>query len=154
MFKGRSFLVKIVNDKDAPEAEPIERDIDVNKIKAHFKKNQVAYAFAFMGIAGIMLKGRHSGIPSAPEGSDIIGIRPISILSRQTNNIVAVIEREGRGHPGFPVECIETGQKFLSQGMAAVAAGTSEVNMSKHINGKLDHINRLHYRRIPAAFAV
>ena len=59
-----------------------------------------------------------------------------------------MIDREGRGHPGWPVRNLETKHVFLSQKEAANAFNIPESLMSGHINGKFPDVDGLHFERI------
>lgn len=72
---------------------------------------------------------------------------PFSFGNKQSINIISVLESE-RGHPGWPVRCIETGQKWLTQGAAAKDLGVSEGLMSGHVQGKIPDIFGLHIERM------
>ena len=148
MFKNRSFLVKLVNDKDAPQEEPVEETIDLAKIKNHFIRNAPAYVI-LAGFTYHIMRGRHAVVGNAAsDGSETITVRPLSFFSKQTNNVIAVIEREGRGHPGYITRCIETNKDFPTQGKAANAYGINRTVMSRHVNGLIDNANGLHFERL------
>lgn len=140
MFEKYSFRLKMV--KDGNEEEVIIAD----EIKNHFERNKTRYVSgaAITVIVLSMLKGRTGSAEFAQ-----INIRPISFFSKQTVKVVSVIERAGRGHPGYITECIETGEKWRSQGMAAKAIGLPDVLMSKHIAREIPDLHGLHYRRVP-----
>jgi hypothetical protein len=72
---------------------------------------------------------------------------PFSFNNKQSINIITVLESQ-KGHPGWPIRCIETGKKWLTQGSAAKDLGVSESVMSGHIQGKLPDIYGLHFERM------
>jgi hypothetical protein len=115
----------------------------VENVKNHVKRHQAIYSFGagvgMMGLFAFATGGRYYKVPE-------IAIRPISVLSKQT--VVAVIKREGRGHPGFPVWCRETGDAWFTQGEAAKSVGTSALKMSQHLNGHRPDVFGLHYERL------
>ena len=80
--------------------------------------------------------------------SEAIAIRPLSFFS--TQNVVTVIEREGRGHPGYLVRCLETGRVFPSQDAAARSIGAYPSILSSHLQGKHSDVFGLHFERIAA----
>lgn len=147
----------MVKDDNAGHQEEVDLG---SEVKSHFEKYKTAYITGGAGVVFAsftwlyMRGGRHAGVQSASDGPARVTMRPLSFLSSQSNivdaseNIVNVIEREGRGHPGYLTECIETGKKFLSQGDAAIFEGVSDVTMSNHMTGKLSDINGRHYRRL------
>jgi hypothetical protein len=159
LFKNRSFLVKLVNDKDAPETEPVEETIDINKIKNHFVRNAPLYLVGFAGFSCLMMRGRYPGIQRVPEsgvrgaldGPTKVTVTPLSFFSnRMTNNIITVIERDGRGHPGYLVRCLETNEIFPSQKEAARTMGVYPSLISGHLRGKLPDVDGQHFERVVA----
>lgn len=66
----------------------------------------------------------------------------------KTINITTVLNRAGRGHPGWPVQNLETNQVFFSQKQAADAFGISETFLSGHLQGKYPDANGLHFQRV------
>ena len=130
----------------------------LDRLKEHFRKNKVIYscgltAFGVAGITYTLMRGRHASVQRVLDGSDLLSesitVRPLSFFTnRNTNNIVNVIEREGRGHPGYLVRCIETGEGWISQIKAADAANTYPSVMSGHLTGKIPDVHGLHYERI------
>lgn len=123
---------------------------NVDQLKAHVGRHKVAYSFgagvAVAGITCLIVRGRYAGFLRSPDGLETVAIRPFSFFSRQT--VVTVLVREGRGHPGYPVMCRETGKAWMTQGEAAKSAGTSAVNMSQHLNGRFPDVFGLHYERV------
>ena len=120
---------------------------EIGKIKLHFKKYKVSYCCLATGIVAtafttFLIRGRNSN-------SDVV-VRPFALLSRQTISVVNVVEREGRGHPGYITRCLETMEDFITQGDAARSAGVHENVMSMHIRGLLPDVKGLHYARIAA----
>jgi hypothetical protein len=138
-------IIKIENEK---AKERIER------VKAHFEKHKTIYycvgtGFLTAGITAVVMRGRYAGIQRVPDGSDMITIRPLSILSRQ--NVVTVLERDGKGHPGYIIKCLETGQVFPSQASAAKTLGLYPSAISGHLNGKESHAGGFHFERVSIA---
>jgi hypothetical protein len=97
------------------------------------------------GITCVIMRGSDAGIHRVPEA---IAIRPLSIFSRQ--NVVTVIERDGRGHPGYLVQCVETGQIFPSQDAAARSVGAYPSILSSHLQGKHPDVYGFHFKRMVA----
>lgn len=150
MFKGRSFLVKMVKDDEAGH----EEEVDVTEdIRSHFQKNKNAYIAGIAGIAFASITCHYIGGRNAvagnaaSDGLDRVTIRPLSFFSKQSNNVIAVIEKEGPGHPGYITHCVETGKDFATQGEAARAYGINSKTMSWHMNNKLENANGLHFNR-------
>jgi hypothetical protein len=71
-----------------------------------------------------------------------------NFLNRQTIKVTTVLDRIGRGHPGWPVQNLETKQVFLSQRQAAEAFGIGEGTLSSHLKGKFPDANGLHFQRV------
>ena len=147
MFKNRSFLVKLVNDKDAPESEPVEEVVDVNKIKDHFQKYSFLYGIGIASFTYLIMRERNAGVLSVPDGSDGITIRPLTFLSNRTN-VVTVISRGTQGPPSWVVRCKETGEIFVSQIEAARSMNIPPSILSSHLNGKFDDALGHHFERI------
>jgi hypothetical protein len=130
---------------------------EVDKIKAHVRKNKKWYqGFGFglaAGITLIMLKGQYAGLDKA---ATTVFARPLFLFSNHNKmvNVVAVVAGEGRGHPGFPVICKETGHVFLSQKGAALWAEVSDRHMSRHLNGMSTDVDGWHFQRLSAIPAV
>lgn len=125
------------------------------KIKKHVKEHKIAYtnaatAVVFTGITWAIMRSNvlrggacESGLRGGPTNTASLVFR-----NKQTINVTTVLDREGRGHPGWPVRNVETKQVYLTQGAAAKAAGVTESLMSAHINGKFPDIDGLHYERV------
>lgn len=130
----------------------------IKKIKNHIEDYRFTYSWVGItsivtaGITCAIMKGRYEGLGNAgPYESKtidtLVTMRPFSFLSQQ-HNIVEVIARGGRGHPGYIVHSIDTGEFFASQREAASIFGIAQNVMSKHLNGKLEHANGYHFERV------
>lgn len=124
-------------------------------VKEHIVRNKAAYIFGGSGIlvgAGftlLIMRGRCAGIRGVPDTAEnSVFVRPFNFLS--PNTIVTVIERDGRGHPGYIVRCIETGAIFPSQVQAAKEMNVPVTVLSAHLNGKFSEVDGLHFERIAA----
>lgn len=134
------------------------------KVKQHLKDNKKFYIGLGIGvcIAGItyaIMRGRHVRLPMQSHllGTSTHAIPPTgnkgfifceSSFHKSTLNLVNVMEREGRGHPGYLTRCVETGLTYLTQTEAALANGIHPTRMSDHLNGRLSHVGGLHFERI------
>lgn len=158
MLKGRSFLVKMV--KDDPSGNPEEVDV-ADEVKSHFEKYKFVYLAGGIGVgvAGftyLIMRGHYTGIQGVPEsgiqgvldGPAKVAVSPLAFFSHQTNNVVAVIEREGRGHPGYPVWCSETNESWPTQNAAAKGLGVYPSLVSGHLNGKFPDVDGKHLHRV------
>jgi hypothetical protein len=127
-----------------------------DKVRKHIKRHKVAYAFS----AGVVATGVtflvFRSVSSNSSNGALTIMRPLFLFSNDNKmvNVIAVAARNGRGHPGYPVICTETGDFFWSQGGAALWAGVSDKLMSLHIRGKLPDVNDFHFERVPAIPAV
>lgn len=143
-----------------------------NGVKNHFKNHKSEYiigSIAVVSTAAVGYAGYRSGYqlghtrglilgtpPALQASDDAVLVAPSNLIVagrdiiEPTINIVTVVHRDGRGHPGYIVQCLETGEIFLSQGDAANAAGVSPTTMGKHLNGHTDHIYGQHFVRLTA----
>jgi len=100
------------------------------------------------------MKGRHAEMQSVSDRTELqrgsVFVRPLNFLSRN-NNVVSVVEREGRGHPGYIVRCIETGDMFLSQKEVAKAYNCPDSILSMHLRGKIPDFAGHHFERVGIA---
>lgn len=129
-------------------------------MKKHFEENKkfyigIACGVALAGITWLIVRERYAAIaqlgrigPSTAESS--VAVRPLSFFSNRSP-IVTVVHSGDRGHPGFRVRNLETGEEFVSQTAAAKAFGISQSNLSNHLNGKYAHAEGLHFERITMA---
>jgi len=115
----------------------------IEKTKAHFRTNRKIYialgAGFVMGAVAVLV---------VRKDNTLCRINTSRIMSPGDNNLVTVIEREGRGHPGYVVRCLETNEIFTSQGKAAECLGLRETMLSGHLNGKFPDVDGLHFERI------
>lgn len=130
----------------------------VDGVKEHIKRHKVAYscgvtAVVTAGITCLIMKGRHAELLSGSDTAEnSVFVRPFNLFSNRCNvNVVNVLEREGRGHPGYIVRCLETGTEFFSQKKAASNENVSDAIMSLHLRGKIDDINGYHFERLQVA---
>lgn len=124
----------------------------LEKIKTHVIEHKTAYISVAVGVVSagftyLIMRGRHAGMQSVPDGPAKVTMRPFLLFSSK-NNIVTVVEQEGRGHPGYVVRCLETGLTYSTQGEAARAYNVSPSMISSHINRKIDNVNGLHFERV------
>lgn len=122
----------------------------VAKIKQHFKDNKAVYISTAICVAGItVLIMRETRATELQRGtaSARVGFSFFSTVNNQ-NHVVNVLEREGRGHPGYITKCLETLVEYKNQGLAAKHYGVSDAVMSGHLNGKLPDVNGFHFERV------
>jgi hypothetical protein len=135
----------------------------VEKTKAHFRKYKTWYCCAGAGLLGagitlVIMKGRSAWVGNAASDEDLIlnklFARSFNFFSHHNNvtsNIVTVVERDGRGHPGYIVRCLETNEIFPSQHAASASLGIPATVISDHLRGKFEDANGLHLERILVA---
>lgn len=128
------------------------------KLQAHWNEYRLFYigtgvGLALAGITYGIVKHKngkstywaHSPMESPPTGH--IGfIFSDSTISDST--FVNVLERDGRGHPGYLTRCLETGLTYPSQKSAAAAFGFDKTHMSDHLHGRLENLGGYHFERI------
>jgi len=104
------------------------------------------FIIAFAEITCSMMRGRTADfLRSSDRTALTVLIRPLSFFYKPT---VIVNLRDGRGHPGYLVRCLETGITFATQADAAKSVGASPQNMSSHLNGRFSDVYGLHFKRI------
>lgn len=125
------------------------------KVKKHIQDHKVAYSCAVTGVmvAGITVVIMRSNIVRGAMGDSGVRGAPTNTASftfrnKQTINVTTVLDREGRGHPGWPVRNIETKRIFFSQREAADTFDISYSALSGHLNGKFSDVDGLHFERI------
>jgi len=140
--------------------ERIKNRIKKEEIKSHFKKHQTAYACAatavvVAGITAIMMRSSAARGGTRVEGArgGPVNTASLTFSNKQTINVTTVLDREGRGHPGWPVRNLETKRIFFSQREAALAFDIPEGVLSGHINGRFPDVDGLHFERVNLAEA-
>jgi len=128
-------------------------DNRINRIKQHFVEHEEKYVFGvscfFVGFTVAIMRGRYASFHRKLDGP-IVTVRPLNFLGKQVNNILTVIQREGRGHPGYLVRCLETNDYYFSQNEVANAMSVWPSLISDHLNGKVESIHGFHFERIGA----
>jgi hypothetical protein len=129
-------------------------------ISNHVKQYKVAYSLgagiAIAGLTCVIMRSKPCPLGGGMEPLPVRGVANIAShfsSGDKTINITNVLVREGRGHPGWPVQNLETKQVFLSQKQAANTFGISETNLSSHLKGKFADANGLHFERVNLASA-
>lgn len=89
-----------------------------------------------------------SSYTGAGESSNGQGVTFVQPKAKTVTNNVAIIDARRQGPPSWVVRCVETGQITSSQRAMAAALGISESNISKQLNGILDHAEGYHFERI------
>lgn len=122
--------------------------------KKHFKKNKKFYTGLGVGV-GLSLAYFTSpivrGVVHQPisHGTSVTANRGISVVGKKVSlNNVSYISADRQGPPSWVVRCKETGDIFLSQRSAAMEMELPEAELSKHLNGLMDHVRGNHFERI------
>lgn len=130
----------------------------IQSVKNHILEHKVVYCSLGSGVlfAGItVLIMRSVAVQGGASENDAQGglINTASLIFRnqQTINVTTVLDRDGRGHPGWPVRNLETKRVFFSQKEAADAFGVPEGLISGHIKGKFENVDGLHFERVNLA---
>ena len=132
----------------------------IDKVKIHVKRNQtyyicLGYTVFVAGFTALIMKdiydAKHTYCTHQPLKSTPTVHSGLSFYDSPVSNsfnVVNVIERESRGHPGYLTRCIETGLTWVSQKQAAIDNGVHPNRMSDHLHGLLENLDGKHYERI------
>lgn len=138
----------------------------VEKIKSHFKKNEIVYKSVGASICVAAFTSvimRDISTPSISRGIPVTASRGIPVTGKSfvTNNVshsvfgksqvlntVSYISADRKGAPSWVVRCIETGTIFNSQREAAASMGLSASEISRHLKGTIDHVRGFTFERI------
>lgn len=121
-------------------------------IKTHFREHKEAYivggvCLSFATITALIMRDIKSQHIS--HGSSVTAKRGISVLGKNVvMNNVSYISAHRQGPPSWVVRCLETDKIFTSQNSAAEAMDLSSSEISKHLNGLMDHVRGFHFERI------
>lgn len=118
----------------------------LERVKKHFKDNSKLY----LGIGIGVVVSAVGGAAFANTNTGKSTIKMIALGWKPVNNLVTV-ELERRGHPGYLVQWVETGDVFPSQNHAAEVLGINPATMSQHLNGKVPHIKGKTFARLGEA---
>ena len=125
------------------------------KLKGHFKKHYRIYVLAgtiLISVSVGILVGKNVNTRKMIK---IIGDGAVSLIDSQIDTAMISptvnIHLERRGHPGYLVQCLETGEVFASQNRAADVFGLSASRISDHLNGRTSDLGGLHFQRLGEA---
>jgi hypothetical protein len=131
-----------------------------DKAVTHLREHKEAYAFGTVcliagvlaGIARPIVRSNTAqwGVGEGTARGGVANTASLSLIFRnqQSIKVTTVLDREGRGHPGWPCRNLETKRTFLSQREAANYYGIPEGILSGHITGKFPDANGLHFERV------
>jgi hypothetical protein len=98
----------------------------------HVRDNKATYMVgAGMFGAGLIIRSR-------PELKQVIGSFNVMYKSDMTNVTVTQLAR--RGHPGYMIKCVDTGETYASIRRACEAMGLNRVEMYKHLQGEMPNV--------------
>jgi hypothetical protein len=124
-----------------------------DSIKTHVMKYKIQYS---CGVAGIVSAGityvimRGVASQHIGRGISVTAERGIAVLADRsvvTNNVSYISSRR-QGPPSWVIRCIETGKIFTSQLAAANEMELPASEVSKHLNGMMDHVRGYTFERI------
>jgi hypothetical protein len=106
-----------------------------DKVKTHFRENKKVYlAIVGTGVVMYVLNGR-SDAGTMLQRVTVVG-KSGDIQQIQTIDV----HIEALGDPGNIIQDLDTGIIYASQGQAARELGLSVGEVSKHLNGRNDHV--------------
>jgi hypothetical protein len=121
------------------------------KIKDHIREHPMVYSVGLGTIVATITVIVMRGVKSQPidRGISVIAKRGISVLGKKVVlHNVSYISSDRQGPPSWVIRCKETGEIFTSQLAAAKEMGLSSSEISKHLNGKMDHVRGNTFERI------
>lgn len=123
----------------------------LENVKDHFKKHKTAYIIGGVAVVSVAV-GFAVGFSTyrrldiqAQAKAQVVGL--INWKSPAIANAVVVPQ----GHPGFVIQCNETGEIFMSQNQAAKAMDVNPSTLSGHLNGKYDNAGGNTFTRLGVA---
>ena len=119
----------------------LQENETVKSVQDHLNANKSAYIVGVIGTVAYMSKSRplKINITVSPAIAPVFNNTPVF------NNINTVAKNIGR--PPYLVYIKELDKFVRSQGEAAKALGVTNAAISKHVNGKTEHINGYHLLR-------
>jgi hypothetical protein len=113
------------------------------QVKEHVVEYKEAYVVGAVGAAGMAatyLVGKGRAITITNAATNTIGDLAENATVNIDQSMTTIIELVRRGHPGFKIQCVETGETFASIRRAAKVMGVNPGNLSKHLNGEIPHV--------------
>jgi hypothetical protein len=105
------------------------------RVKQHLKDNKQIYLVGAGCLgAGYLLR---------PGVVTIVDAFNIKYKSSVTNIVTTELAR--RGHPGYLVKCLETGEVFASKRRAAEALDINRFNLNEHLKGVQPDVDGFHF---------
>lgn len=124
----------------------------IKKANKHIKKHKTEYYCIITGVvvAGItVLIMRGTASQSISRGISVTAKDGISVLGKKVvMSNVSYISSNRQGPPSWVIRCLETGVIFTSQASAAFEMELPASEISKQLNGMMDHVRGYHFERI------
>lgn len=128
----------------------------INKAKKHLSDHKDAYlvlgtAAVVAGFTVVIMRRNYSVVPRVTDADmQSVSARTFSFsfFMKDSGNAVTTVHTGARGHPGFVIRCLETGQLFPSQNSAAKAFDGWASVLSGHLSGKLSDFQGFHFERV------
>lgn len=117
----------------------------IERVKSHLRENKKVYLSGTIGV-GI---GAVGALLTANKSS-LVKNAQIQLLTWKSNQTLEVFI-EALGDPGNIIQDNVTGTIYASQGQAARELGISASEISKHLNGKKDHVSGHIFTRLGKA---
>lgn len=132
------------------------------QIKEHFETHRELYiGIGVAVITSLVMRGIASqhisrgipvttspGIPGTGESVVLNNASKTFLGKSIILNSVSYIASERQGPPSWVIRCKETNVLFTSQRSAALEMGIPENELSRHLNGVLDHVRGYQFERI------
>jgi hypothetical protein len=120
------------------------------RVKEHVKKHREGYFVGALGLAGITcLIMRDVTYRSIGRGIPVTANRGIPVIGKRIAiGSISYISSNRQGPPSWVIRCLETGEIFTAQRLAALQMGLPENEISRHLNGAIDHVRGFHFERI------
>jgi hypothetical protein len=122
-----------------------------DRFKQHVNEHKVPYLIgAGVGIAGITYAITR-GVTSQPigHGISVTAQDGISVLGKKVvMSNVSYISANRQGPPSWVTRCLESGEIYSSQALAAMHEKVDPSYLSKHLNGLMENANGKHFERI------
>ena len=113
------------------------------RLKWHYIAHQKAYLViggVVLGAVAVYFLGRVNPGTATKIWNVVIG---------SNNTVITDLPR--RGHPGYNVRCLETGEVFASQNRAAQVMGVNRGELSKNVRGLSAAAGGFHFQRLGEA---
>jgi hypothetical protein len=125
--------------------------MNITTVKTHLHENKKVYIAGAVGIvAGITCVMMRDIISqSLSHGTSVTAQDGISVLGKKVvMNNVSYFASNRQGPPSWVIRCLENGDVYTSQSAAASTLNLSPQEISKHLNGLMDHVRGYHFERL------